>query len=195
MNKQSELYALLHHLKACPHEFLDLHISKEYKQPAIDALMLDIYRQVLGNFSAPNAQLPDVKSWLVNANENIMISTQIGCWFLSHERFKNKPNLLEGMNRFLLNEIPSLCSYVNYKQWIDDDDRAEEFIRLMLNTCNIRIDNESAAESADRFDSLSTIKRQKVLAESAEAINRMKEIRRQMEEQKAREAANVYGKE
>ena len=195
MNNQSELYTLLHHLKGCPSEFLDLHVSKSVATPAIDALILDLYRQVFGDFAATDDKFPDIKAWLVNTNENRMISLQIGCWFFSHERFKNKPVLLTGINHFLLHALPELCAYVNYKQWIEDDDRAEEFVRLSLNACNILLDKETSAEAADRFDSLSTIKRQKVLAESNAAIQRMKEIRQRMEEQKAREAANVYGKE
>ncbi len=194
MNNQSELYTLLHHLKSCPSEYQDIHDDKDKSRPASKALIADVYRRVHGKFDVRAVDLPLIPD-LTFLNENHLISIQIGCWLFSHERFLKQPRLLTDIQNFLFHSLSELAPHVKYKQWIDDEDRAEEFVRLALKDCDILPDRESKTEAADRFDSLSTIKRQKVLEESNAAIQRMKEIRQRMEEQKAREAANVYGKE
>ncbi|MFZ6008784.1 MAG: hypothetical protein ACOYXT_00435, partial [Bacteroidota bacterium] len=127
--------------------------------------------------------------------ENESLSIQIGIWFFHHPLFVNNRKLPDPIKEFLLIRLPVLSKYVDHKQWLDDEDRTEEFIREALQSCKILIDDETPAEAHDRLEALSTLKRQKVITETNESLERMKKIRQKMAEQKAREAANVYGRE
>lgn len=195
MKDKKDLYTLLHHLRNCPPEFPQLTNELGLMNYTV-ALIYDVYRGIYGDFTVPHDKLPSLNdfSWRYYG-ENECRSIQIGTWFFTYPLFQNQPSLAEGIKTFLLNKLPALSVFVNYQQWLDDEDRAEEFVREALQCCDILIDGETLEEAQDRLDALSTLKRQKVLKETNESMERMKAIRQKMAEQKAREAANVYGRE
>lgn len=158
------------------------------------ALVADCFRLVSGDLLLEENAIPD-KEILIKLEKKSITAIQVSCWFFSYEAFHRQPGLLAGITTFMLRKLPELADYVDTRQWIEDEDRNEEFVRAALDCCGIMPDGESEIEAADRLDALSTIKRQQVLKESSEAFERMMEIRRKMAEQKAREAANVYGRE
>ena len=178
-----DITALLFHLKNCPNDFFKDDVNT-------NALLQDVYRNVDGNKQA--VDLPDLRV-STKFDKKQLISMQIGCWFFSHAAFNSNKQLLQGIEQFLFAELAKLVPYVD--EWIHDEDRSEEFVRLALASCNLIPKGESEAEAADRLDALSTLKRRNVLQESSAAMARIKEIRQKMAEAKAREAANVYGRE
>lgn len=193
MREQKELYALLRHLKNCPNDFLEPGQQAGAK-PVTEALVYDLFRNVMGNLTASKDTLPDIISSLWAKDENVYKSINIGVWFLTQPLF-TQPSRVDGIRIFLFDRLPQLCQYVKYQQWIDDEDRAEEFVREALQCCNLFVDGETLAEAQDKLEGLSTIKRQRVLEETNESTERMRAIRQAMAEKKAREAANVYGRE
>ena len=195
MTGNKELFALLHHLRDCPPEFLAIGRTPEEKVNTT-ALLYDLFRLVYGDYTVTTSQLPSLKELSIQYyGENESRSIHIGIWFFSFPLFHTKPQLLVGIKNFLLNRLPALCRYINYQAWLEDEDRSEEFVREALQCCSMLIDGETLEESQDRLDALSTLKRHKILKETNESMERMKAIRQKMEEQKAREAANVYGRE
>lgn len=190
----ADLHSLIYHLKQCPEEFLAGSINTPNGSLHTEALLLDVYRWVKGTFTVKNADLPSPDG-LEILNEEQLHTVHIACWFFSNDFFVGQPSLLPGMHQFIFEALPGLSPYVKHSLWREDEERAEEFVRLALKYCQLLPDGETPGEAEDRLDSLDTIKRQMVLKESGEALERIKEIRKKMAEQKAREAANVYGRE
>ena len=191
----TELYGLIHHLRNCPPEF-QLHGHEPGRMEGTTALLYDLFRRVYGDVTVRHEVLPSLLQldWRY-FKENESRSIHIGIWFFSYSFFYNKPELLEGIKNFLLTRLPILCTYVKHEQWMEDEDRAEEFIREALQCCDLLLDHETKEEAQDRLDALSTVKRQEVLRETNESMERMKAIRKKMAEQKSREAANAYSRE
>ena len=189
----ADIPALLFHLKNCPDDFL---------KPSIvhggtintHALLKDAYRKVFGDLAAGDENIPSgpIDGRL---DKNHLLSIHIGCWYFSHSCFLNDRTILPGMEAFLFGDLAEVSPYVSYLDWVRDEDRAEEFIRLALKNCGLLPKGETEAEATDRLDALSTLKRRVVLQESNEAMQRIRELRQKMAEAKAREAANVYGRE
>ncbi|WP_207534808.1 hypothetical protein [Desertivirga arenae] len=188
-----ELYTLLSHLKGCPEVFLEQPVENPVSINT-HALVADCFRMVSGDFLLDNNAIPSTKE-LNDLDGNIIPAIRIGCWLFSHSIFEGKPELLPAIRLFMFQKLPVLAPLVEKMQWLEDEDRTEEFVRLALRCCEILTDRETQIQAEDRLDALDTIKRQKVLKESSGAFERMMEIRRKMAEQKAREAANVYGRE
>lgn len=188
-----DLYLLLSHLKNCPEVFFE---KSQFHQGSIhtEALIADCFRLVSGNLLLDSSAIPD-RDEVSRLGERSLTAIHISCWFFSHRAFSRQPRLLAGIRNFMFHRLTELASYVDARQWVEDEDRNEEFVRVALDCCELVPDGESEIEAADRLDALSTVKRQAVLKESSEAFERMMEIRRKMAEQKAREAANVYGRE
>ncbi len=189
-----ELYPLLYHLKACPETFLQRSALWPGGILHTDALLADVYRKMHGDFRATRADLPTIPD-LKPLEENHLLSIGIACWFFSHPSYAGQPALLPGVHHFLFAELPSVCRHVKPQSWLEDEDRAEEFVRLALRSCALLPAGETAPEAADRLDSLSTLKRLAVLRETNQLMERARAIRQKMAEEKAREAANVYGRE
>lgn len=189
----ADIAALLFHLKNCPDDFLKPSVFSGGRIHT-NALLMDVYRWVYGDKTVMDAGLPGLRADSA-FDGNHLLSVHIGCWVFSHPSFANGRSTLPGMERFLFEELARLSPYVDAAGWIKDEDRAEEFLRLALKTCGLLPRDESEAEATDRLDSLSTLKRRSVLQESNAALQRIKEIRQKMAEAKAREAANVYGRE
>lgn len=190
MNAQKELFVLLHHLKNCPIEFIQ--VPEGSSKAVTKALLSDFFRSMSNDFEEDkhlNALLGQM-----NFPEEAYRSIRIGVWFLHQPIFQNEL-LFEGTSSFLFERLPLLSKHVKSELWLEDEDRAEEFVREALWCCQVFVDGESLDEAQDRLDALSTTKRLKVLEETNAPLLRMKAIRQAMAEQKAREAANVYGRE
>lgn len=194
MKEQKELYALIQHLRNCPHDFQQFN-HKPGSQPVTEALAYDLFRKVVGNFNASHESLPDVGNLVWKLGDEEYRAIHIGIWFFHQPLFEGNASLVKGIRTFLFERLPELTGYVKADAWLEHEDRAEEFVREALRCCNMPIDGETEHEAQDRLDALSSIKRHQVLAQTNESLQRMKAIRQAMAEQKAREAANVYGRE
>ncbi|RAW00364.1 hypothetical protein [Pseudochryseolinea flava] len=190
MKKQKELFALLHHLKNCPSDFLD--VKENLSKMITKALIADLFRKLFNDFEDDK----DLKALLsqLNVSENEYRAIRVATWFFDQPLFHDN-NLQDGITSFLFERLPLLSKHVKAETWLDDEDRTEEFVREALRSCHVLIDGESEDEAQDRLDALSTIKRLKILEETNAPLLRMKAIRQAMAEKKAREAANVYGRE
>jgi hypothetical protein len=189
-----DIYFFIYHLKNCPFDFLQ---ESKYTNPqkGIDtnALLLDILRGIDSSLISEE-QLQDEEQFKGFSSEHLC-SLHIAAWFFSLDFFRDKKILASSIKTFLFNELALLSKFVKYNQWLTDEDRTEEFVRSALLHCAIIPDNETPEEARDRLDSLSILKRNNILSESKAAFERIIEIRKAMADKKAREAANVYGRE
>ncbi len=193
-NNSADLYTLMNYLKRCPIEFLQPSLHTPPGTLHTNALVADLLRKISGNPLMPASSLP-TQVELSLFNQNQLISIHLGCWFFWQELFFNNPASLSQVNHFLMKELPELSMHVNYQKYIDDDERTEEFVRLALRCCSVLPTGETQQEAADKLDGLNTVKRLAILLETNKKIQRMKAIKKKMEEDQAREAANVYGRE
>ncbi|MBU1108760.1 MAG: hypothetical protein KKB51_18940 [Candidatus Riflebacteria bacterium] len=180
---------LIHHIKRCPPEFLAPPVINGKGEVHTEALANDVIRMLSADLTAAKALTltPDKRS----PAELILI--QICCWILTHTFFKEIDN--RWLNDFLRTQLSAIAPLIKSELWIQDEERAEELARMILKCSGYIPAGETRDESLDRFDSVNTIKRLKVIEESKAAIERAKELRQKMAEKKAREAANVYSRE
>jgi hypothetical protein len=190
----ADITGLMLHLRNCPEDFLR---PSSYMNGGVvhtNALLSDTYRIILGNLLVPDDDLPQMAADPTMSGDHL-VSIHIACWLFNHPVFRDISEVPVGMERFLFFELPALSQHVSCFDWLRDEDRSEEFIRLALKTCGLLLSGENPEDANDRLEALSTLKRISVLKQSQEAVDRITEIRRKMAEQKAREAANVYGRE
>ncbi|WP_419660060.1 hypothetical protein Dvar_04060 [Desulfosarcina variabilis str. Montpellier] len=188
-----DLTDLMHHLGACPFEFQMMPRMGETGEIDTAALCRDALRMV-GHEPLSGAAEKQVH-FTLPPNPDHLLAAQIGCWFFSHAWFRGRKNLIPKIVYFLSEVLESISEHVQPALWVRDMERREEFCRLALAACKLVPLGETKKQAAERFESVSTLKRNKVLSKTAAAYHRMKEIRRQMKEKAAREAANVYGRE
>lgn len=189
-----DVFELVTHLRKCPDSYLKP--SDFFEEAGLNsiALISDTYRIVSNNFLKKDFKNPtDFDLKLID--DNHWRAIHISTWLLSHQDFVNNPQIENKLYQFWFEELLKATVYVKYNEWISDDERAEEMIRLLLYCCEIMPYGESHNEAADKLSSINSEERYRVLKESYEAHERIMNIQREMAEQKAREAANVYGRE
>lgn len=189
-----DVFELVAHLRKCPDNFL--RPSSFVSSEGIDsiALICDAYRITSNIFLRNEFNLP-AHAYLKSIEENHWHAIHISVWLLHHQNFVNNPLIDDKLFSFWFEELEEVSAYVQAKDWVGDDERAEEMVRLFLNWCEIIPDKESYDEATDKLSSISSVERHKVLKKSYEAHERIMNIQREMAEQKAREAANTYGRE
>ncbi|MEN2399170.1 hypothetical protein GKZ90_0005245 [Flavobacterium sp. MC2016-06] len=189
-----DVFELITHLRKCPDTFLKPSSFTSSEGINSIALICDTYRTVSSKFLNKefNIPTPDI---LKPIKDNHWEAIHISTWLLSHPNFINKPSIEDKLRDFWFIELGNASRYVKFKEWISDDERAEEMVRLLLYCCEIVPNGESTNEAADKLSSISSVNRHEVLKNSYEAHERIMRIKREMAEQKAREAANTYGRE
>jgi len=189
-----DVFELATHLRKCPDTFLQS--SDFFSKEGLNSIALinDTYRMISNDFLGNDFEIPsqfDVKY----INDNHWRAIHISTWLLSDQNFINNPEIKDKLYNFWFEELRLASEYVKFIEWINDEERAEEMVRLLLHCCGIIPHGENQDEATDKLSSLSSVDRHKVLKQSYEAHERIMNIRREMEEKKAREAANVYGRE
>ncbi|KAF2506937.1 hypothetical protein EYY60_20705 [Flavobacterium zhairuonense] len=189
-----DVFELVAHLRKCPDSYL--RSSDFFEEGGLNSLALiaDTYRIVSNNFLKKDFKNPsnfDLKL----VDDNHWRAIHISTWLLCHPDFVNNPQIENKLHQFWFEELLKTTVYVKHNEWISDDERAEEMVRLLLYCCEIIPYGENHNEAADKLSSINSEERYRVLKESYEAHERIMRIQREMAEQKAREAANVYGRE
>jgi hypothetical protein len=189
-----DVFELVVHLRACPDIYLSP--SNFFLKEGLDsvALVYDTYRIVSDNFLSNDFKIPPYAS-LQAIDDNHWRAIHISTWLLSHQNFSNAPSVKDGLYNFWFEGIYIASAYVKFNEWISDDERAEEMVRLLLNFCDILPNGENYNEAADKLSSVNSAERHAVLKQSYKAHERIMNIQREMAEKKAREAANTYGRE
>lgn len=189
-----DVFELVTYLRKCPDSFL---LSSDFfLEDGVNsvALVCDTCKVVSNDFLRNDFKIPSEFN-LKFINDNHWRAIHISTWLLSNKDFVNNPAIEAQLYSFWFVELQLASAYVKFNEWINDDERAEEMVRLLLNCCEITPHGENEEEAADKLSSLSSVDRHKVLKQSYEAHERIMNIKREMAEKKAREAANTYGRE
>lgn len=187
-----DVFELVSYLRKCPDTFFKP--SDFFLEEGLNsiALVFDTYRLVSNDLLRNDFKIP---SNLGTISDNHWRAIHISTWLLSNQDFMNNPVIEEKLYSFWFVELQQASAYVKFNEWTNDEERAEEMVRLLLYCCEILPYGENQDEAADKLSSFSSVERHKVLKQSYEAHERIMQIKREMEEQKAREAANTYGRE
>lgn len=189
-----DVFELFTYLRKCPDAYLQP--SDFFGKEGLNsiALIYDTYRVVSNDFLKNDFDIPASFNFK-SVEDKQWRAIHISTWLLSHPDFINCPSIEGKLYSFWFEKLLQASEYVKFNEWISDDERAEEMVRLLLDCCEIIPNGETKDEAADKLSSLSSTERHKVLKESYEAHERIMNIKREMAEKKAREAANTYGRE
>lgn len=80
-------------------------------------------------------------------------------------------------------------------QYIEDIDRREEFIRMVLDCLDLRPEGETQTQAQDRLTSISSAERLKLIAASRAAEERARQVREALARKAAEEAADKWTRE
>lgn len=131
----------------------------------------------------------------INKERNRLRMVLIGCWLGSSSALT--PHLSpQQMLGWLSSGLDELAKLIKAESLVNDEQRREEFARLMLSRLEVLPSGESKKEAENRLDALDTVKRDAVVREARAAEERARRLREEMVRKEAeRRAASTYGYE
>lgn len=131
----------------------------------------------------------------VKTDRNRLSITLLMSWLLADPTLTIERERLSDILTLLKDDATRLAGYTNAKQLFEDLERREELARLTLSKLGLRPAGESVAQAQDRFTSISSLERARLLAASQEAEARARAIREQLAKKAAEESANKWTRE
>lgn len=122
-------------------------------------------------------------------------ATMLIAYFLMDNSFKGFRFELALLLDAFENTAKELAQAGTNKVYINDVDRREEFIRVVLSSINLRPKGESDNQAEDRLQAVSSLERMKVLKAAKVAEQRAHDLRVALAKQKAKEAADKMTRE
>jgi hypothetical protein len=193
-----DIRELTRHLAECPPIFLD-----EPVQPSgqggvhVHAVLSDL----LARMGAPRLSQAEIPLFgytnkkKVRQQRNRLRVALLGAWFFSHRGLRG-PDAGARIRHWLGHELGPLANLVSADDLVHDTDRREEFARLCLAALDLRPKGETEAQAQNRLAALSTVERDRVVAEARAAEERARKVRQEMlEKERAAAAASVYSGE
>jgi hypothetical protein len=179
------LARLLHRLTETPVDFLDSPCVQGEGYVHCPALVFDLSRAIgqpctLAELNA----LPDRQE-----DGNWLSLIAIACWLLDDEVWAGCIDKA-GLLRFLQEALKPLAEISTAEIWLDDPERREEFARLALACLGLCPQGETPAQAQDRLTAISSIERQRILAETRATEARARAIRERLAREEAARSAD-----
>lgn len=92
-------------------------------------------------------------------------------------------------------ELTQLAAHVDAEQFANDPDRQEELVRTVLKALELQPAGETPAQTADRLDSLSTVRRTRIIRAQQKKLERARQLKADMERKRREAQASRYGRE
>jgi hypothetical protein len=131
----------------------------------------------------------------VKADRNRLSIALLMTWLLADPALTIERERLADILTLLKDDATRLAGYTNARQLFEDLERREELARLTLSKLGLRPAGETVAQAQDRFTSISSLERARLLAASQEAEARARAIREQLAKKAAEESANKWTRE
>jgi hypothetical protein len=192
-NEGPPLQQLLHRITATPPDFM--------AEPRIaskgDVHTVAVVRDLLAakGHAVDIAKLSALAGRDVKIDRNRLSITLLITWLLADPALVIERQHLEAVLTLLNEDATRLAAYTNSRQLFEDPERREELARLTLSKLDLRPAGESVAQAQDRFTSISSLERARLLAASQQAEARARAIREQLAKQAAEESANKWTRE
>jgi hypothetical protein len=159
----------------------------------VDAVVADLFRQFSLPFS-PVAFTMFGKDTKPN-DRNALSVTLVLCWLLADDSLRaHKPDGAR-LSHLLHVEARELASGGAAKRFVADPERREEISRLALTRLSLRPAGETEAQAQDRFASLNSAERKRLLEASRQAEERARKIREALAKKAADEEADKWTRE
>lgn len=182
-NQEGPALELLHHrLVDIPVEFVD--------NPDVGALLHDTLRQL--NLPITGPQLAQWRKQAALENHTLL---PLFCWLLVSPELSAGGLAIGQVWNLLTVTSPRLATLAKVKQVLNDTDRREELLRLMLADLDRRPAGESPTQAQDRLSSISSLERARVLEAARAAEARAQEIREALRRKAAEEGADKWARE
>lgn len=185
------LETLLRRLADTPPDFLDDPRIGASGQVFVAAVVNDLLAQGPGRASLAELQRFEGRS----TDAGRLRMALVMAWLLADDALRAQSasradvlNLLDGTAA----ELASLASAAKYLQ---DPDRREELVRVLLARLNLRPQGETAEQAADRLSALSATERKRLLDASRAAEARAREIREALVRKAAEASADKWTRE
>jgi hypothetical protein len=186
---------LTRRLAETPSEFLSPVLAKESGAVNLAAIVSDLIAD-LGGEPLP-AEMAKRFEAREKARDDELRLVLIASWLLHDRWFTDQRRFAPGALSFLSNGLAAAAKLVKPAKFVSDPDRREELARMCLAALDLVPAGESEIVARDRLTTLSSVERQRVIAETrrAQEEQRRRKIEEEMARQKAAEAAPAWGRE
>lgn len=116
-------------------------------------------------------------------------------WLLADEQLHIERQELQAVLELLREDAAQLAAYTNADSLFNDAERREELARLTLSRLQLRPAGESELQAQDRFTSISSLERARILHAAQAAEQRARAIREALAKKAADEAADKWTRE
>lgn len=186
---------LTHRLSETPSEFLSPVLTSDSKAVNLAAIVSDLICELGGNPLSP-AEIGHYGTKDKKRDDELRL-VLIATWLLHDPWFVARGGLAPAALLFLNGGLGGAATVVKPAKFVSDPDRREELARLCLAALDLIPAGETELVARDRLTTLSSVERQRVLAETrkAQEAQRQRRIQEEMERRKAAEAAPAWGRE
>lgn len=187
------LETLLRRIADTPPDFLDEPRIGSAGLVHVPAVVNDLLASV-SQRAAP-AALERFRGKDAAADRNRLLLTLVMCWLLADEGFQAaglpQPELLLVLD----DTARELAAHAGAHKYIQDPDRREELVRVVLARLGLRPAGETPEQAADRLSALSASERQRLLDASRAAEARARAIREALVRKQAEASADKWTRE
>jgi hypothetical protein len=179
LHEGPQLEVLTHRLVDCPDDFLLAPLGTRAGTIDVPALVADHFRAL--------GVLPSEISLSADARHLSLVA--LATWLLHDPWFIGRPDLATATAALFRDGLAKLAQAVTAERCVRDPDRREEFARLCLRQLSLRPKGETIEQAEDRYSTLDSIERERVMRDTRAAEARAREVRKQMAKRAAEEAA------
>ena len=189
------LEAVTRRLAECPPEFLAEPACSDGSGEVVVAavvsdLLCDLGGAPLSRREAQAFHLPRN-----DKTRNLLRVVLVASWMLHEAGFRGGASRSQDVREFLSEGLRELADLVDAEQFVMDAERREELARLALRGVALRPAGESIEVAQDRFDTISSPLRLRVMREAQAAEKRARKVRDELARKARQEAAATYGSE
>lgn len=192
-----QLETLTRRLSECPSDFMaEPRTLEGVGQVEVAAVVFDLLRDLGGRpltkIEADTFKVSNPKS---KDERNHLRLVLLASWMLHDIWFRSRGRFADQAFELLTNGLKEVAKLVDPPKFVSDPDRREELARLCLKGLGLRPTGESIAQAQDRFTTLDSAERVRVVQAAREAEKRARKIREEMARKAEEEAAANYGRE
>lgn len=175
-----------------PREFLDPPRTGRSGQVAVAALVTDLIaihggRASLGELAPFRPE--------TGASPAFLTLVAVATWWLSDEALLTSPLPKTKLLPLLVVAVGDLAREAPATRYVDEPDRREEFVRVLLDRLGFIPEGETATQAQDRLASVSSLERRRLLEASRAAEERARAIREALARKAAEESADKWSRE
>ena len=180
------LESLTHRLQECPAAFLEEPRIGDEGLVDVAAVVADLLRVLKGSYMLRSKTNAFVSKRAKERNRLRLVL--VASWVLHDPWFQGK-GLHEVARRVLEKDLRPLAKLVDAEQFVNDPDRREELVRVILKNLGLRPRGETKAQAEDQLATLDSIQRARVVREAKAAEERARKIREAMRIKREKERA------